>query len=67
MIPELEFISVRIDGAVVNPLDMQLPRGTRLFELRGKIQLTKEADERFMKRRRLLKNGEIIHVPKNVE
>jgi hypothetical protein len=62
-IPRLSEISVRIEGAVVAPTELTLPAGSRICDLKPKIECAKDADLRFFKRRRLLKNGDLVHIP----
>lgn len=59
----LEEIHVRVGGAVAEPVELTLPRGSRISDLKTKIILTPEADKTFFRRRKLLKNGERIEVP----
>lgn len=56
-------ISVRVCGEA-EEVQLRLPWGSRLSDLRSKLSLTKEADISFFKGRRLLKEGEVIEVPK---
>jgi hypothetical protein len=62
-INKLSVIHVRVEGAVCEPLDLELPVGARLSDLQSKIQCTPGADRKFFQRRRLLKNKEIIIIP----
>jgi hypothetical protein len=57
-------IGVRIEGAVSAPLTLTLPVGTKVHDLRSKISLNPEADPTIFKSRRMLKDGEILTVPK---
>lgn len=63
-IEELSEIVVSVNGAVKEPMQLVLPAGSRLCDLRSKISLTTEADKSFFRRRRLLKDGEKIEIPK---
>ncbi len=64
LIPRLAEISVRIEGAVAVPIELRLPPGSRICDLKTKIECGGNANLQFFKKRRLLKNGEIVHVPK---
>lgn len=63
-VEELAEITVSVCGAVVEPLDIVLPARARISDLKSKVSLSKEADKTFFRRRRMLKNGEKIEVPK---
>lgn len=62
-ISELTCIRVRVAGAISNPVELEVPAGTRLSDLKSKIQCTPLADGDFLKSRRLLKDGEVVEVP----
>ena len=62
-VPAFEKIWVQIQGAVEENISLELVAGSRLCEIKGKVALRPDADPRFLKRRRLLKNGEIITMP----
>ncbi len=64
VIPRLSEISVRIEGAVAVPIELKLPAGSRICDLKPKIECDGNANLQFFKKRRLLKNGEIVYVPK---
>lgn len=63
-IPLLSEISVRVEGAVAAPIELKLPPGSRICDLKPKIECEEDANPQFFKRRRLLKNGETVLVPK---
>ncbi len=60
----LSVITVSVRGAVTTPLEITLPAKSRVCDLKSKVSLTAEADKTFFRRKRMLKNGEIIEVPK---
>ena len=62
-IAELSTIRVRILGPGVDGADLEVPAGTRVCDLRSKIQWFPMADRAVLKSRRLLKDGEEIYVP----
>ncbi len=68
VIEELSEITVFIDGAVESPQELRLPPKTRICDLKSKVQFTTDADpellKAFLKKRRELKDGEILWVPK---
>jgi len=63
-VEELKEITVFVRGEVLEPLEITLPLHARISDLKGKVQLTKKSDKSFFRRRKLLKNGEILVVPK---
>ena len=65
-IAELTMIQVYVSGAIIKPVEMEVPITTRLCDLKSKIQLTKNADQKFMKRRRVLRDGDKIIVPEKI-
>ena len=62
-IAQLKELSVRIEGAVLEPIELKVAPGSRVCDLKSKIQCSENADLKYFKRRRLLKNGELILVP----
>ena len=66
-VSKLQNVSVRVEGAVLAPEELQLPVGARLCDLKSKVQCTSDADTAFLKRRRLLKNHDVIIIPKRKE
>ncbi len=63
-IEELSEIIVTVEGAVLEPLQLALPVGSRISDLKGKISLSAEADPRFLKRKKQLRHREKVVVPK---
>lgn len=67
-VEELKEVSVKMVGAVREEVELKLPVGSRVCDLKSKVLLTDGADETFFRRRKLLKNGDIVAVPnKTVE
>jgi hypothetical protein len=66
-VPELREIRIFVEGAVLRPVELLLPAGSRIFDLRGKIDLSSEADRKFLKRKKLLRHGDRIQVPVKVQ
>lgn len=68
VLEELKEITVFIDGAVEIRQEFRLPLKTRVCDLKTKVQCTSDADpeliKAFWKKRRELKDGEILWVPK---
>lgn len=62
-ISELASVRIQVTGAVEHPVELELPAGARLCDLKSKIQWTSLADTGFLKSRRLLKDGETIEIP----
>ncbi len=63
-IQELQEIRVHVDGAIVEPLELILPVGSRISDLKSKIGFTKDTDRAFFRRRKLLRDGDKVVVPK---
>jgi len=63
VIAKLNEISIRVEGAVSEPVDLKLPTGSRIYDLKSKIQCSKDADPKFFKQRRLLKDKETLIIP----
>lgn len=63
-IDALEEIIVYVGGAVAEPGPVALPPKSRICDLRSKISLTQEADKAFFRRKKRLRDGEKIEVPK---
>lgn len=64
VIPELKEIHVFVEGAVLAPCELTMPLGSRVSDLKSKLLCTSDADKSFFKKKRLLKEGEKIEVPK---
>lgn len=62
-IPHKGLITVYLEGAVKKPESIQLNCGTRICDLAALGVLLEEADKKFVKKRKKLKDGEIINVP----
>jgi hypothetical protein len=62
-IAEIQEITVRVEGAVLSPESVVLPVGSRICDLKSKIVLGAGADEAFLKRKKKLKNGQILVIP----
>ncbi|MBI3900668.1 MAG: SLBB domain-containing protein [Chlamydiia bacterium] len=62
-IEELSTIFVSVEGAVLEPCTLELPIKTRICQLKTKIRSAPHANLDFFKKRRLLKDGERVHIP----
>lgn len=62
--PEPTEITVWVKGAVKESVELILPVDSRICDLKAKINLSDDADKRFFRRRKRLKNREEIWVPK---
>lgn len=62
-IPRLKEVAIWVKGAVIAPVELRLPAGSRISDLKDKIALAPNADRKFLKRKRLLKPGETIAIP----
>ena len=66
-IPKLQALSVRVVGAVAEEVELEMPPGSRISDLKSKVACKKEADLKFFRRKRLLKQRETIEVPEKKE
>jgi hypothetical protein len=62
-IPALEKIVVDVQGCVEEKGIIELPAGSRISDLKKHLKLTDQADSVFFKRRKILKNNEIVRIP----
>ena len=65
-VEECKEVTVSVSGAVERPMEITVAAGSRICDLKTKVNLTAEANKSFFRRRRLLKNGDKIEVPKKV-
>ncbi|MBI5272487.1 MAG: SLBB domain-containing protein [Chlamydiia bacterium] len=65
-VPELEWISVRVEGAISNPGVFSLPKRARLCDLKAKIHYLSDADKTILRSRRLLQHGETVVILQQV-
>ena len=63
-VEKLSELTVSVSGAVELPVELKLPLGSRICDLKSKLKLTPEADKTYFRRRKLLINGQQIEVPK---
>ncbi len=63
-VEELKEIRVSVGGAIAGPLELVLPVGSRICDLKSKVGFTSETDKTFFRRKKLLRNGDKIEVPK---
>ncbi len=63
-VSELKEVCVKVTGEVLEPVQLTLPIGSRVSDLKSKIGFTPEADKRFFRSRKKLRNGDEIVVPK---
>ena len=63
-VEELTEISVSIDGEVAEPVTLVLAPKSRICDLKSKVIFTDETDKTFFRKRRLLRDGDRITVPK---
>jgi hypothetical protein len=63
-IPERHWITIQILGAVQQPGSLKILSGTRCCELADQLQISQEGDLKALrKKRRFLKEGDIIEIP----
>lgn len=58
-----ETIRIRVAGCVREILDLEVTPGFRICDLKGKVDLTPDADRTFLRKRRVLQNGEVVEIP----
>ena len=63
-VEELKEIQVAVRGAIAKPIQITLPVRSRISDLKSKVIFTEETEKAFFRRRKLLKNGDEIVVPK---
>ncbi len=63
-VQQLEMVEVRVEGCVKENLSLEVAAGSRISDLKGRIELSADADKGFLRRRRILKNHEVLVVPK---
>jgi hypothetical protein len=66
-IPALAMITVHIQGAVKQSVSLTIPKGTVLEDLISKIKFEKDANIEKLKKKRVLKEGEVIKVSKKTQ
>ena len=66
IINELSEISVRVQGAVAEPVELRVPAGSRVSDLKSKVILLEDADPKILKSRRVLRDGEVVEIPKSL-
>jgi protein involved in polysaccharide export with SLBB domain len=64
VVEELKEIRVFVEGAIAEPVEVVLPPKSRISDLKSKVNFTDETEKTFFRRRKLLKNGDKIVVPK---
>jgi hypothetical protein len=62
-IPFLKEIGIEVLGCVERTHHLSLPAGSRICDLKKLLSVTKEADLSFFKKKRILKNNEVITIP----
>lgn len=63
-VEELTEVQISVRGAVVEPVELKVPARTRICDLKSKVSLTAEADRSYFRRRKAVKDGEVLVVPK---
>lgn len=62
-IPQIETVTVRIEGAVESPTTIKIVKGTKLKELIDEVTLLENADKRALLKQRPARDGETIIIP----
>lgn len=62
-IPLKKTINIHLKGAVKSEQTIKLPKGSKLENLVEFIELPPEADLKALKRKRRLKEGEVVYIP----
>lgn len=60
----LKEIRVIVKGAIAGPAEIVMPAKSRISDLKSKVIFTNETDKAFFRRKKLLKDGDEIEVPK---
>lgn len=60
---ELGSLKISLEGAVVVPGFLEVPLGSRVCDLKNLVALKDDVDKAFFKKRRLLRDGEVIKIP----
>ncbi|OGN55733.1 MAG: hypothetical protein A3D96_01440 [Chlamydiae bacterium RIFCSPHIGHO2_12_FULL_44_59] len=63
-IPTLSQLQIQIGGEIREPVSMTVKVGARVCDLKSQVVFTEETDRKFFQKKRLLKDGDIIVVPK---
>lgn len=61
-VPTLELITIYLEGAVKQPGAKLVPKGTEMEDLLSLVEFKKDADLAKLKRKKRLKEGEIVKV-----
>lgn len=64
-IPSQSFVTVVLAGAVAKPGFYRFPKGSRISDIAAIVPLAPHAASSWLKRRRLIRDGETIIVPKD--
>lgn len=62
-IPRQDHLDVYLSGAIAEENWYSLPKNSKICDISNHIPLSSDADSKFLKRRRLLKNGEHLVIP----
>ncbi len=65
-IPCEEYTLVELVGAVCKEGEYKLPKKTRICDLPKFVEFSPDVDPSFLKRKRLLKEGELLNIPKRI-
>lgn len=63
-IPSQEGLFITVKGAIKEEGEYCIPHKTRICDLSKHLLLSEDADPQFLKRKRFLKEGEIITIPR---
>ena len=63
-IEELKEVRVGVSGAVLEVVEVVMPVGSRICDLKSKIDFTNDTDKSYFRSRKLLRDGDKIVVPK---
>lgn len=61
-VPVKPMITVRLQGAIKNPGEITIPKGTRLMDLIPKVQFNENSAAKKINKKRKLKDGETITI-----
>lgn len=65
-VPLRPMITIHLKGAIMNPGEISVPKGTRLMDLAPHIQFVENANRNSLNKKRKLKEGETILIQENL-
>ncbi len=66
-LPFKPYLTIKVEGAVAQPLTLQMPKGAKLEDLLDKIAFLPEANRKKLRLKQRLKNNDVIIIPSNLK